>query len=32
MLKDNWVVFEDIDKLSEQLAYNILEIAETSIR
>ncbi len=32
MIKDNWFVFENIDKLSEQLAKNILDIAKTSIK
>jgi 6-phosphogluconolactonase len=32
MLKGNWVVFEDIDKLSEQLAYDVLEISKNSIK
>ena len=32
MLKDNWVIFSDIDKLSEKLARDILDIAEKSIQ
>ncbi len=32
MLKDNWFIFTDIDKLSEQLAHDILTIAENSIK
>ena len=32
MLKDNWTVFENIDKLSERLANDILGIAKTSIK
>jgi 6-phosphogluconolactonase len=31
MLKNDWFVFKDIDKLSEQLARDILKIAEISI-
>ncbi len=31
MLKDNWSIYTDIDKLSEQLANDILTIAEKSI-
>ena len=32
MLQDNWFVFENIDKLSEQLADDILNVARTSIK
>ena len=32
MKKDNWHVFDDIDKLSEQLANDILDVARTAIR
>jgi len=32
MLKDNWPVFKNVDKLSEQLANDILEIAKLSIK
>ena len=32
MLKNNWLVCKDIDRLSEQLAYDILEISKKSIR
>jgi 6-phosphogluconolactonase len=32
MLKDNWFVFEDINKLSNQLANDILDIAKNSIK
>ncbi|MBT5399788.1 6-phosphogluconolactonase, partial [bacterium] len=32
MLKKNWFVFENIDKLSEQLASGILQIADSSIK
>ena len=32
MLKDNWLVFKNVDKLSEQLANDILEIAKLSIK
>ncbi len=32
MLKDNWFIFTDIDKLSERLANEILNIAENTIK
>ncbi len=32
MLKDNWFVFENINKLSEQLANDILDVAKISIK
>ncbi len=32
MLRDKWLIFTDIDKLSEQLAHDILVIAENSIQ
>ncbi len=32
MLKDNWLVFANIDSLSEKLARDILDIAEKSIQ
>ena len=32
MLMNNWLIFADIDKLSEQLACDILDIAEKSIQ
>jgi 6-phosphogluconolactonase len=32
MLKDNWLIFKDIDTLSEQLANDILNVANHSIR
>jgi 6-phosphogluconolactonase len=32
MLEDNWFIFEDIDKLSEQLANDVLDIAKSSIK
>jgi 6-phosphogluconolactonase len=31
MLRDNWTIYADIDKLSKHLAYDILSIAEKSI-
>lgn len=32
MLKDNWLIFENIDRLSEQLANDILALAQKSIK
>lgn len=32
MLKDNWVIFKNIDKLSNQLANDILEVAKSVIK
>jgi 6-phosphogluconolactonase len=32
MLKDNWLVFEDINGLADQLANDILDVAKTAIR
>ncbi len=32
MSKDNWFIFTDIDKLSEQLVHDILDIAEKTIQ
>jgi 6-phosphogluconolactonase len=32
MLKNNWIVFEDIEKLSKQLAGDILSVARKSIK
>jgi 6-phosphogluconolactonase len=32
MLKDNWFVFEDINKLSNQLASDILDVAKNAIK
>ena len=32
MIKDSWIVFEDIDALSEQLASDILNVAKVAIK
>ena len=32
MLKDDWLIFENIDRLSEQLANDILALAQKSIK
>ena len=32
MLRDNWVIFKNIDKLSNKLANDILEVAKASIK